>query len=52
MDTVGKYVDEGYHGHTFEKYKKNISEELYEMEQKNIHQDKLIVNRLKKIYLD
>ena len=48
----GKYVDEGYHGHTFEKYKKNISEELYEMEQKNIHHDKLIVNRLKKIYLD
>ena len=48
----GKYVDEGYHGHTFKKYKKNLSDELYEMEQKNIHQDKLIVKRLKKIYLN
>ena len=47
-----KYIDEGYSGHTFKKYKKNISEELYEMEQKNIHQDKLIVKRLKRIYLD
>ena len=48
----GKYVDEGYVGHTFDKYKDRVSNEVYEMEQKNIHQDKLIVKRLKKIYLN
>ena len=41
----GKYVDEGYEGHTFEKYKDNISDENYMRWSRNIHQDKMIVKK-------
>jgi ectoine hydroxylase-related dioxygenase (phytanoyl-CoA dioxygenase family) len=46
----GKYIDEGYSSHAFEEYKDNINDELYELEKKNIHQEKKIVSRLKNIY--
>ena len=46
----GKYVEEGFSNHSFEEYKNNLSEELYELEQPNIMQEKKIVKRLKRIY--
>tara|TARA_B100000315_G_C14524363_1_gene563097 strand:+ start:251 stop:1171 length:921 start_codon:yes stop_codon:yes gene_type:complete len=46
----GKYIEEGFRNHSFEEYKGNLSEELYELEQMNLIKEKKIVKRLKKIY--
>jgi len=46
----GKYIEEGYRNHSFEEYKDNLSEEMYELEQMNLMKEKKVVKRLKKIY--
>ena len=46
----GKYIEEGFRNHSFEEYKDNLSEELYELEQMNLMKEKKIVKRLKMIY--
>ena len=40
INQVGKYIEEGFRNHSFEEYKDNLSEELYELEQMNLMKEK------------
>ena len=46
----GKYIEEGFRNHSFEEYKDNLSEEMYELEQMNLMREKKIVKNLKRKY--